>query len=546
MDAAIDRSVMTEGRALSILPGAGPGALQGSALVLAPLAWAAPEAPPNPSAMSRLSLLVDLASLLAREVDFDQLLGTACERLASTLRADRATIWLVDAEQGDLVTRVAVLPELPALRQPLERGIAGWVARTGEVVRVDDAARDARFDPSADKATGYTTHSMLVAPIREGSSAPIRGVVQILNREGGVFEEEDEKYLVALATQLARALQLTTLRAAEGGGPGVVLQGPFNRIVGRSPELRAVYERVQLAAQTDATVLLRGETGTGKGIFARAIHVNSRRQARPFVTVDCTTLPAQLVESELFGHERGAFTGADRRVPGKVELCEGGTLFLDELGDLPPDIQGKLLRFLQERTFERVGGRQTLSADVRVVCATHRDLERAVEEGRFREDLYYRVKVVPIDLPPLRARGPEDIETLARHFAEVYANRYGRPAAVFTTEALAGMRAHPWPGNVRELEHWVESAVALSRDARIGAELLPARRAETGLWPALRRAVEPPPSATAQVTLPLGLTLDDATARYAEAVVTVCEGNKTEAAKKLGIGRNTLARLLKR
>jgi transcriptional regulator with GAF, ATPase, and Fis domain len=386
----------------------------------------------DPLSTSRLSLLVDLASLLAREVDFDQLLGTACERLARALRADRATIWLCDAERGDLVTRVALLPELPTLRQPLERGIAGYVARTGEVVRVEDASRDDRFDPSADRATGYSTHSMLVAPIREDARAPVRGVVQLLNREGGPFDDEDEKYLVALATQLARAFTLTTLRAAEGGGPGLVLQGPFNRIVGRSPELRAVYERVQLAAQTDATVLLRGETGTGKGLFARAIHVNSRRQARPFVTVDCTTLPAQLVESELFGHERGAFTSADRRVPGKVELAEGGTLFLDELGDLPADIQGKLLRFLQDRTFERVGGRQTLAADVRVVTATHRDLEKAVADGRFREDLYYRVRVVEIDLPPLRARGPEDIETLARHFAEVYAQRYQRPPPRFT------------------------------------------------------------------------------------------------------------------
>jgi Nif-specific regulatory protein len=502
----------------------------------------------DPVSMSRLSLLVDLASLLAREVDFDQLLGTACERLARTLRADRATIWLVDAEHGDLVTRVALLPELPTLRQPLDRGIAGWVARTGGLVRIEDASRDPRFDPSADRATGYTTHSMLVAPIREDARAPIRGVVQLLNREDGAFDEEDEKYLVALATQLSRALALTTLRAAEGGGPGLVLQGPFNRIVGRSPELRAVYERVQLAAQTDATVLLRGETGTGKGLFARAIHVNSRRQARPFVVVDCTTLPAQLVESELFGHERGAFTGADRRVKGKVEHAEGGTLFLDELGDLPPDIQGKLLRFLQERTFERVGGREQLVADVRVVCATHRDLERAVDEGRFREDLYYRVKVVEIDLPPLRARGPEDVETLARHFAEVYATRYGRPAPQLTPEALAAIRNHGWPGNVRELEHWIESAVALAPDGRITTSHLPGRRStDTGQLTAVKRVVPAEASGgEAKVTLPLGLSLDDATARYAEAVVTECEGNKTEAARKLGIGRNTLARLLLR
>jgi Nif-specific regulatory protein len=407
---------------------------------------------------------------------------------------------------------------------------------------------------------------MLVAPIREDARAPIRGVVQLLNREDGPFDEEDEKYLVALSTQLARALTLTTLRPAEDGGPGVVLQGPFNRIVGRSHELRAVYERVQLAAQTDATVLLRGETGTGKGLFARAIHVNSRRQARPFVTVDCTTLPAQLVESELFGHERGAFTSADRRVPGKVELAEGGTLFLDELGDLPADIQGKLLRFLQDRIFERVGGRQTLAADVRVVCATHRDLEAAVAAGRFREDLYYRVRVVEIDLPPLRSRGPEDVETLARHFAEVYAHRYGRPPPRFTPEALAAIRAHTWPGNVRELEHWIESAVVLSPDGRLAAH--PWRRTEPTPIPSLSKRLldegKPAPAAARAVTtgdpgrvpqtppevpsvsLPLGLSMDDAIARYAEATIDACEGNKTEAARKLAIGRNTLTRLIRR
>ncbi len=502
-----------------------------------------------PLSMSRLSLLVDLASLLAREVDLDALLGTACERLAQTMNADRATIWLVDAEQGDLVTRVAVLPELPALRQPQGKGIAGYVARSGEVVRVDDASRDARFDPSADKATGYTTRSMLVAPIREELRAPVRGVVQLLNKQGGPFDDEDERYLVALSSQLARALSMTTLRAADGGNPGLVLQGPFNRIVGRSPAITAVYEKIQLAAQTDATVLLRGETGSGKGLFARAIHVNSRRQARPFVTVDCTTLPAQLVESELFGHERGAFTGADRRVPGKVELSEGGTLFLDELGDLPLDIQGKLLRFLQDRTFERVGGRTTLRADVRIVCATHRDLEKAVTEGRFREDLYYRVRVVEIELPPLRARGRDEIESLARHFADVYAQRYGRPTPSFDPTALNAIATHSWPGNVRELEHWIESAIALAPDGRVTTSHLPQRKPRTlpGIEPpASNPGIVTTDSTDGEIKLPLGLSLDDAVERYVSAVVDACGGNKTEAARRLGVGRNTIARALAR
>ncbi|MCW5834824.1 MAG: GAF domain-containing protein, partial [Labilithrix sp.] len=238
--------------------------------------------------VSRLSLLVDLASLLTREVDFDALLATTCERVAEALSAERATIWLVDAEKGDLVSRVAILPELPALRLPLGRGIAGWVARTGEAVRIAEASKDERFDASVDKTTGYTTRSILAVPIREEGRA-VRGVVQVLNRGGAgasspsgageptAFDEEDEKYLLALAGQIARAFSLTTLRPADEGGPGLTLRGPFNRIVGRSPELRAVYERVTLAAQTDATVLLRGETGTGKGLFSRAIHVNSGR-----------------------------------------------------------------------------------------------------------------------------------------------------------------------------------------------------------------------------------------------------------------------------
>ncbi|MBI4953646.1 MAG: sigma-54-dependent Fis family transcriptional regulator [Myxococcales bacterium] len=490
--------------------------------------------------MSRLSLLVDLASLLAREVDFDALLASACARTSEALRADRATIWLVDAERGDLVTRVALLPELPALRQPIDRGLAGWVARTGETVRVDDAARDERFDPSADRATGYVTQSTLVAAIREHARAPVRGVVQVLNRAGGRFDAEDERYLEALGQQLARALGMTTLRAPDDSGPGLVLRGPFNRIVGRSPSLCRVYERVGLAAQTDALVLLRGETGTGKGLFARAIHVNSTRQGGPFVTVDCTTLPAQLVESELFGHERGAFTGADRRVRGKIELAHEGTLFIDEIGELPPEMQGKLLRFLSDRSFERVGGRETLTADARVVCATHRDLKRAVAAGQFREDLYFRVRVVEIEVPPLRDRGPDEIEILARHFAAMYAERYRRPVPVLDGDALAALRSYPWPGNVRQLEHWVESAVVLSPDGRIADSLLP-----TSPRPGELLREPGAPGGAAGVWLPEGLTLAEAGERYIAATVAQCDGNKTEAARRLGVGRNSVARALK-
>ncbi len=509
--------------------------------------WRAPSA----SMSSRLSLLVDLAALLTREVDLDALLKTACERMAEALHAERATLWLVDAEKHELFARVATLPDVAALRQPLDRGLAAHVARTGETVRVDEAAKDPRFDPSIDKITGFVTRSVLVAPIREGARGPLRGAVQVLNHERGAFDEEDERFLVALAAQLARALSLTTLRAEDASGPGVTLRGPFNRIVGRSKELDQVYERIARAAETDATVLLRGETGTGKGLFARAVHVNSARQAGPFVTVDCTTLPAQLVESELFGHERGAFTGAERRVPGKVELADGGTLFLDEIGDMPLELQGKLLRFLQERTFERVGGRTTQRVDVRLVCATHRDLGAAVREGKFREDLFYRVRVVEIELPPLRVRGGAEIEALARHFADMYALRYGRPRPEITPAAVAALKAHVWPGNVRELEHWIESAVVLAPSGVIDAARLPTAEGSEATAAAKSAHATSAGSASTDagngpvLAIPLGLTLDDVARRYLEATLASVDGNKTEAAKRLGIGRNTVTRLLK-
>ncbi len=483
---------------------------------------------------SRLSLLVDLASLLSREIDLDALLRAACERIAESLRAERASLWLFDAEKGDLFTRVAVLPELPELRQSLGRGIVGHVARTGETVRTDDVSKDPRFDSRADRITGFVTRSMLVVPMRENAKAPIRGVVQVLNRvgDGGAFDDEDERYLVALATQLARALALTTLRAADEKEPGVTLRGRFNGLVGKSDALREVNERVLLAAGTDATVLLRGETGTGKGRFARAIHVNSARGAGPFVTVDCTTLPRELVESELFGHERGAFTGADRRIVGRVEVARGGTLFLDEIAELPIEAQGKLLRFLQDRVFERVGGRVTEEADVRVVAATHRDLAKLVREGKFREDLFYRVRVVEIGVPSLRARGEGDVEELARHFASMYAKRYHRPEPTFHEGALERLRRHSWPGNVRELEHWIESAIVLAPDGLVRAENFPSESPIVD------------DGSAGGFALPVGLSLEEAERRYVAATVAACDGNKAEAARRLGIGRNTLARAL--
>ncbi|MFT3926065.1 MAG: sigma-54-dependent Fis family transcriptional regulator [Myxococcales bacterium] len=486
--------------------------------------------------MHRLSLLVDLATMLSRHVDLDALLEAVCERLARALDAERATLWLVDAEHQELFTKVALLPEVPELRQPLDRGLSGHVVRSATPLRLDDARRDPRFDPSADRATGFNTRSVLSVPVLDPSDGGVLGAIQVLNRRAGPFDADDERYLVALAAQFAQGLSLTTLRRAPGAD-GVLRRGQFNHVIGRSSVMRSVYERLSRVAGTDASVLLLGETGTGKTLLARTLHENSTRQGGPFVTLDCTTLPTQLVESELFGHERGAFTGADRRVRGKVELAQHGTLFLDEIAELSLEAQAKLLRLLQERRFERVGGRETQHADVRIVTATHKRLEREVQAGRFREDLYYRVRVVEIAVPPLRARGGEEIEQLITHFAETFSQRYRLPKPVFTERALHALRTHAWPGNVRELEHFIESQVVLANEGLV-EEIALERQVESA-------ACEPSPSeGQALVRLPLGLSLAEATRRYVEHTVRALDHNRSRAAVALGIGRNTVTRML--
>ncbi|WP_428269754.1 sigma-54-dependent Fis family transcriptional regulator [Haliangium sp.] len=521
-------------------------------------------------------LLSDLGAMIAREVELDDLLETFGLRVAEAMGADRATLWLVDARTGELRSRVANLPELDELRMPIGRGVAGYVAQHGEVVNIRDAASDQRWAPEIDQRTGYRTRSMLCVPIREPDGAPgcpgagkLRGVVQVLNKHGGAFTDADERFLCELSQQIARALEYTSLRADSGAQRGVSMRGRFNHIVGHSPAMEAVYSLIERAARTDATVLLRGETGTGKGLMARAIHVNSERRSGPLVHVDCTTLPANLVESELFGHERGAYTGADSRVPGKVEMADGGTLFLDEIGELPLVLQSKLLRFLQERRFERVGGRKTCEADVRIVAATNRDLADMVKSGQFRSDLYYRVRVVEIELPALRSRGSRDIESLAEHFIGIFGRRYGKRGVRLSSEARRALMSHAWPGNVRELEHAIERAVVLCGDDLIdpdGLGLVPpeavSEAALAGPSPTLERAqptsgpgaaaVPPDPDdspapvpAGEGVWLPAELSLDEACRAYAEAALERTDGNRSAAARQLGIGRNRLARLLR-
>jgi two-component system response regulator AtoC len=308
-------------------------------------------------------------------------------------------------------------------------------------------------------------------------------------------------------------------------------------IVGKSPEMQEVFEIVQQVAPSRATVLLLGESGTGKEMIAKVIHQLSPRASQPLVTVHCAALSPTLLESELFGHERGAFTGAHERRIGRFEQAQGGTLFLDEIGEIDPSIQIKLLRFLGERTYERVGSNKTLSADVRLITATNKDLDAMVKDGKFRDDLYFRLRVVEIRLPPLRDR-IEDLPLLAQSFLKESAKENGKNVADFTPDALGALAAYRWPGNVRELRAAIERAVVLTRGERIGArDLPPAVRAGGGESAATGADTRATSSANTQ-------TVQEAEKQLIVRALKETRGNRTLAAKRIGMSRRSLHRKL--
>ncbi len=477
------------------------------------------------------------ADLGAAPVDLDELLAVLMLGVAEHLGSDRATLYLLDRARGELISRVATALSNQEIRLAVGEGIAGEVARTGETVVVNTAAADERFAARYDALTGYRTDSLMAAAIRTPDGELV-GVVQVLNRLHGRFGAGDRRELEITAIELGRLLDATSLwsQLREGARP---LSFRFNGIVGESAAMQRVYDRAQRASRTQATVLVLGESGSGKELIARAVHHNSPRAQGPFIKVDCGALPGGLVENELFGHERGAFTGAGEAVDGKVAAADGGTLFLDEIAELPIAAQSRLLRLLQDRTWFRVGGTALHTADLRVVAATHQDLEERIEQGTFRQDLYYRLRVVEIRVPPLRERDHADLDRLIDHFLFEAARKYGRSGMRLTPEARARLHGHGWPGNVRELEHAVESGVVLAPGERIGVADLELRGAK-GSTPV------PPPVAAPRPGRPDAIRpLREVVSDYVADAVQACGGNHSEAARRLGIGRNTLLRRLR-
>jgi DNA-binding NtrC family response regulator len=405
----------------------------------------------------------------------------------------------------ELLEREPVQVMLTDFRLPNEDGMK-LIARAKSLAR----------PPICILMTAYGSEELAVEAMKRGADDYIaKGRLQI-----------DE-----LEMRIARSLRQQNLETAN-----VALRRQLDakfgleHIIGESPAMREVFEIVQQVAPTRATILLEGESGTGKEVFAKAIHQGSPRARQPFVTVHCAALTPTLLESELFGHEKGAFTGAYERRVGRFELAQGGTLFLDEIGEIDATLQIKLLRFLGERTFERVGSNKTLTADVRLIAATNRNLAEQVKAGKFREDLFFRLRVVEINLPPLRDRAG-DVPLLAQSFLREFARENDKQVNEFTADALQLLMQHSWPGNVRELRTAIEHAVVLCRGEKIAARDLPASVRTAGA------AETPVPQQNA-------LTLKEAERQLMERTLKETGGNRTLAAQKIGMSRRTFHRKL--
>ncbi len=495
---------------------------------------------------ARLTTLMEINQLLMSTVEPDDLLREILQTVIRLFSAEGCSFGLID-DAARQVVFFALTGESPMdeFRINLDQGIAGWVARTGEGVISNDVSQDPRFFSGVDARSGFRTRSALCAPLRVRNRTV--GIVEALNTTNPAgFTEDDLQLLLAFgsiaATAIMQAKAFASIRNA-----GVVLQEKiqdrYRLIVGSSPSMEAPIRLARTAAARPTTILLLGESGTGKEVVARAIHQWSPRCHEPFVPINCTALTPELLESELFGHEKGSFTGAIAQKKGRFELADGGTLFLDEIGDLAPNLQVKLLRVLQEKEFQRVGGTKDIHVDVRIIAATNRDLRQAIQRGAFREDLYYRLNVIAVTLPPLRERR-EDIAPLARYFVEHYCREVNRAIMGITDAAMASLQAYAWPGNVRELQNAIERAVVLSSESDITTADFPADMRQQA--PSVAALSDVAQAGEIDEELLLAEAVDLFTRTRVRQALVKANGSQTEAAKRLGLPQSNLSRLMKR
>lgn len=426
---------------------------------------------------AKFAMLVDVGNLINSDyADSKILIGRIIDSSARLVGAEAASLVLVDKVSRSLRFEVATGPrkdELSGQEIGPEEGIVGWVAANGRALIVRDPRNDPRFSISMAERLEYPCNSILAVPMKIRDS--VVGVIEaIRSRDQRQFTEEDLAWLSVFATQAAIALQNSRyLEQASAelsylGKKAVESQG-YHELVFESRAMAEKTDLVDRIAPTDATVLILGESGVGKELFAERIHRASKRNGKALVRVNCAALPEALLESELFGHVRGAFTDAVQDRKGRFEIADGGTLFLDEIGELPLRLQAKLLRVLQAKSFEKVGSSDTLTVDVRIIAASNRDLGAMVEAQEFRADLYYRLNVLPVIIPPLRER-KEDIPPLARHFMKQYARETSKAVDAISDSAMRTLLTYAWPGNVRELANCMERAVVLAGSHTVGAK----------------------------------------------------------------------------
>ena len=503
-----------------------------TATVCAEPATARPErAISLPHDSRRLAILYDVGTAINASVELPGLLQSILQAIFDAVPAERGAILLWDEAEGKWRTAATHARDraFPPDDIHVSHAIIEKALESGGPLLSADARSDARFR-SSDSIQAYAIRSTICCPLVVRDQR--LGVLHLdTRRTAEAFSEDDLRLVGAIASQAAIAIANARLHEALRR-ENVELRralGSRQAIVGESPAMRELVALLQRVSQADSTVLLRGESGTGKEVAARTLHALSPRRHKPFVCVNCAAVPETLLESELFGHERGAFTGAVERRIGRFEQANGGTLFLDEVAEMPPSTQAKLLRALQEREVQRIGGTRPLRIDVRLIASTNRDLEAALAAGEFRQDLYYRLKVIEITLPPLRER-KEDIAPLCEHFLTELSRDMGRQPPAVDPAALRILEAYPWPGNVRELRNVLERALVLG----VGEALLPRH-----LPREVRRGRLAPED------LPEDLSLAEAERRQVADVLALTGWNKTRAATLLRISRPRLDRKIR-
>ncbi len=489
-------------------------------------------------AHGRLRVLYEAGIIINSVLDMDTVLRRLLESVMGILEADRGIVMLRGGSPSDYYPGAVKVKEGCEASITLSKTILNRVVKHGKAILSSDALGDPRFGKSESIQLGDVRSVMCVPLICRKNTLGALYVDK--TKPYRAFEEDDLRLLATISSQAAVAIENARMYSA-AREENVNLRrivSEKSRLVFASKAMRGVMEAVDKIAHTGSTVLIRGETGTGKEVVARLIHQKSPRSEKPMICVNCAAVPEPLLESELFGHEKGAFTGAVGRHPGMFELADGGTLFLDEIGEMPLPIQTKLLRAIEEKKFMRVGGVENISVDVRIIAASNRDLESETEAGRFRSDLYYRLAVVPLEIPPLRER-PEDVPELLSFFLGSYNKETGKKIEGFSDRALAALMSYHWPGNVRELRNLVEQAVVMSDGPIVGIDDLPERVAAGTAAPGSAR-----PAGGSSLNLPE--IIEETEKLSIERALRKAGFKKIEAARLLNVSRPTLDKKIKK